>query len=203
VTAFLGLGSNLGEREEHLREGVRLLCDSLKLIQVSSVYETEPWGYTDQPPFLNLVCEIETDQTSHQVLKVSKKVERQMGRSPTFRYGPRVLDIDILLYGDQVISTVSLTVPHPGMAERAFVLVPLAEIAATRVHPVLRLSVGELLAQAPGVDGVRLFLAQSRRLRSRNACLAGGGSGWSPQWGTPPDTDRKPGFPQRSPHPPA
>ena len=157
VTAYLGLGSNLGEREEHLRGGVRLLCNSLKLIRLSSVYETEPWGYTDQPPFLNLVCEMETDQTSHQVLKAAKEVERRVGRSPTFRYGPRVLDIDLLLYDDQMISTASLTVPHPGMAERAFVLVPLAEIASTQVHPVIGLSVGELLAQAPGVDGVHLW----------------------------------------------
>ena len=155
VTAYLGLGSNLGERDEHLREGVHLLCNSLKLIRLSSVYETEPWGYTDQPPFLNLVCEIETDKTSHEVLETAKKVERRVGRSPTFRYGPRVLDIDLLFYGDLVISTASLTVPHPGIAERAFVLVPLAEIASTQVHPVLGLSVGELLAQAPGVDGVR------------------------------------------------
>lgn len=157
VTAYLGLGSNLGKREEYLRDGVRLLRNSLELIQLSSVYETEPWGYTDQPPFLNLVCEIETDQTSHQVLKAAKEVERQVGRSPTFRYGPRVLDIDLLLYGDQVISTASLTVPHLGIAERAFVLVPLAEIASIRVHPVLGLSVGELLVQAPGIDGVRLW----------------------------------------------
>ena len=155
MTAYLGLGSNLGEREEHLREGLRLLRNSLKLIRLSSIYETEPWGYTDQPPFLNLVCEMETDQMSHQVLEATKKVERRVGRSPTFRYGPRVLDIDLLLYGDQVISTASLTVPHPGMAERAFVLVPLAEIASTQVHPVFGLSVSELLAQAPGVDGVR------------------------------------------------
>lgn len=157
VTAYLGLGSNLGKREEHLHNAVHLLYDSLKLIRISSVYETEPWGYTDQPPFLNLVCQIETDQTPHQVLKAAKKVERRVGRSPGFRYGPRVLDIDLLLYGDQVISTANLTVPHPGMAERAFVLVPMAEIASTRVHPVFGLSVGELLAQAPGIDGVRLW----------------------------------------------
>ena len=157
ATAYLGLGSNLGERDEHLHNAVGLLGDSLKLIHISSVYETEPWGYVDQPPFLNLVCEVGTDQTAHQVLRTAKEVERQVGRSPTHRYGPRVLDIDLLLYGDQVISTESLTVPHPGMAERAFVLVPLAEIASTQVHPVIGLSVGELLAQAPGIDGVRLW----------------------------------------------
>ena len=157
VTAYLGLGSNLGKREKHLRDGVRLLCNSLKLVQTSSVYETEPWGYVDQPPFLNLVCEVGTDQTPHQVLLTAKEMERRVGRSPTRRYGPRILDIDLLLYDDQVISTVSLTVPHPGMAERAFVLVPLAEIASTQVHPVIGLSVGELLAKAPGIDGVRLW----------------------------------------------
>ena len=157
ATAYLGLGSNLGERDEHLYNAVRLLCAALKLVQTSSVYETDPWGYVDQPPFLNLVCEVGTDQTPHQVLRTAKEVERRVGRTPTHRYGPRVLDIDLLLYGDRVLSTGSLTVPHPGMAERAFVLVPLAEIASTQVHPVIGLSVGDLLAQAPGIDGVRLW----------------------------------------------
>lgn len=156
--AYLGLGSNLGERHLNLIYGLQLLSSSMELVQLSSIYETEPWGYTEQPQFLNLVCKVETDTLSaYQILENAINVERKVGRKPNFTYGPRILDIDLLLYGDEVISTNELVVPHPRMGERAFVLIPLAEIASTQVHPLLGLSIKDLLKQVPEVKSVKLW----------------------------------------------
>lgn len=154
TTAYLGLGSNLGDREENLRLALQLLGELLTVTSVSSLYETEPWGYADQPPFLNMACAVETDLTPLELLALAKRVERRLGREPTFRHGPRSMDVDILLFGDVVMATQELTLPHPGMAERAFVLAPLAEIAAHTPHPVLLCNIGELLALAPGRETV-------------------------------------------------
>ncbi len=154
VTVYLSLGSNLGERERHLEKGTRLLARAVEVTRVSSMYVTEPLGYLQQPPFLNLACEAKTGLTPKELLAIATEVEREVGRKPTFRYGPRVLDIDILLYGDRVVSSPELTIPHPRMAERAFVLVPLAEIAPGQVHPVLLRTVAELLESVEGTDGV-------------------------------------------------
>tara|TARA_B100001750_G_C15317360_1_gene500417 strand:+ start:198 stop:617 length:420 start_codon:yes stop_codon:yes gene_type:complete len=130
----------------------------MELVQLSSVYETEPWGYTEQPRFLNLVCKVETDTLSaYQVLENAIDVERKVGREPNFTYGPRILDIDLLLYGDEVISTNELVLPHPRMRERAFVLVPLAEIASSQIHPLLGLSIKDLLKQVPEVKSAKLW----------------------------------------------
>ena len=157
VTAYLGLGSNLGDREKHLRKGLQFLSRSVQLVRFSSMYETEPWGDTEQPRFLNLVCEANAEISPHRLLEVAKEVEQRVGRKPTFRHGPRVLDIDLLFYGNQVVTTSELTIPHPRITERAFVLIPLAEIASTYMHPVLRQTVGELLEQVEGSEGVRLW----------------------------------------------
>lgn len=155
MMVFLGLGSNLGRREEHLSKGLALLARSLEVVATSSVYETEPWGFSEQPPFLNLVCQVSTDKAPEELLLFCQEVERQVGRTPTFRYGPRVLDIDILDYGGMVMIRPGLVLPHPGLEERAFVLVPLAEIAPGWVHPILKKSAIELLAEVPGKEGVR------------------------------------------------
>ena len=157
VAVLLGLGSNLGERDQNLRNGVALLTESLEIRETSSIYETEPWGYADQPRFLNMVCRALTDMSPEDLLDLCKRVERQVGREPTFRYGPRILDVDILAYGDQIIDTPALKVPHPGLHERAFVLVPLAEIAPDWEHPDLRETVTELLHGVSEAEGVRLW----------------------------------------------
>ena len=154
TTAYLGLGSNLGDREDNLRRAVSLLRQRVSLIALSSVYETEPWGYTLQPTFLNLVCAVETGLSPQELLELAQGVERDLGRVPTFRYGPRTMDVDILLYGDEVIETPDLQIPHPSFSERAFVLVPLAEIAPGLVHPALGKSIAELFEEVSGKEKV-------------------------------------------------
>ena len=134
---FIGLGTNLGERFENLARARALLAERVVVKAVSSVYETKPWGYLDQPDFLNQVIEVETDLTPTKLLNLLKRVEKKMGRERNFRNGPRLIDLDILLFGDRVLHTARLNIPHPQITERAFVLVPLAEIAPELVHPVL------------------------------------------------------------------
>ncbi|MSQ22308.1 MAG: 2-amino-4-hydroxy-6-hydroxymethyldihydropteridine diphosphokinase [Dehalococcoidia bacterium] len=157
INAFLGLGSNLGSREESLARGLALLAGSLQVVETSSIYETEPWGFTEQPPFLNMVCRVRAGIPPNELLLLCQEVERQVGRQPTFRYGPRVLDIDILDYGGTVVTSPALALPHPLLAERAFVLVPLAEIAPEWEHPVLRKRAWQLLEEVSGRGGVRLW----------------------------------------------
>ena len=150
-TAYLSLGSNVGDRERMLSDALRLIQGpDLRVLRVSSVYETEPMEVRDQPWFLNLVAEIETDLFPRQLLSRTQKVEKQLGRKRTVPKGPRAIDIDIVLYGSSVIDTPELTVPHPRMAERRFVLEPLAELAPGLRHPLLRRTISELLPGAPG-----------------------------------------------------
>lgn len=157
VEAYLGFGSNLGDREENIRRAVELLSESVCGIQTSSLYETEPWGYLDQPKFLNMVCRCLTRMKPEELLSVCKGLETLAGREPSFKYGPRVLDVDILAYGDAVVKTGSLAIPHSALHERAFVLAPLAEIAPQWRHPILKKTADELLAQINGTEGVRLW----------------------------------------------
>lgn len=156
--AYLGLGSNLGNREENLTRSLKLLAEKVKVGQVSSFYETEPQGFKEQNFFLNAVCRVSTDLKPLELLALVKKIESKMGRKPSFRSAPREIDIDILLYDDLKLDTPTLTIPHPRMAQRAFVLVPLAEIAPELVEPVAGKSITRLLAEAEGKEGVKMWV---------------------------------------------
>jgi 2-amino-4-hydroxy-6-hydroxymethyldihydropteridine diphosphokinase len=127
--AYLALGSNLGDRDGHLAEARRLLAEhGARLLRESRVRETEPFGVTDQPPFLNQVLEVEWAGSPRQLLETAKSVERQVGRRPGPRWGPREIDVDILLFGDQAVEEPGLIIPHPGLREREFVREPLREL---------------------------------------------------------------------------
>lgn len=146
-TVYLSLGSNLGSREGNLEQAIALLAaPGLTVLRRSHIYETEPRHVRDQPWFLNLVVAAETDLFPKQLLARIRKVEQQLGRKRIQPMGPRTIDIDIVLYGQSVIDTAELVVPHPRMAERRFVLEPLAELAPDLRHPVTRRTVREMLA---------------------------------------------------------
>lgn len=153
VTAYLGLGSNLGERWGNLERALNFLSQRLRLEKLSSIYDSEPVGNAQQPRFLNMACQASTTLSPAALLALSKGIEAKMGRTGGSG-APRLIDIDILFYGDQVIKTPELVVPHPRLTERAFVLVPLVEIAPELVHPVEGKTARELLAALKEVQGV-------------------------------------------------
>lgn len=142
---FLGLGSNLGDRRVHLAAALRAIGDFARIAAISRVYETQPVGYTDQGPFLNLVVRISTELTPESLLRRIKAIEVEVGRSPSFRNGPREIDIDLLLCGSTQIRGPILDLPHPRMAERAFVLRPMADLAPDLEVPGTGRTVTELL----------------------------------------------------------
>jgi 2-amino-4-hydroxy-6-hydroxymethyldihydropteridine diphosphokinase len=153
---YLCLGSNLGDREKNLFQALVLLSKQANLDKVSSIYETEPVGYKQQPFFLNLVCRITTDLNAEEVLYLAKNIEYRMGRKSSGQANsPRPIDIDILFYDNQVIKAQNLSIPHPRLAQRAFVLTPLDEIAPELVHPELNKSIAQLAGNVKGCAGVR------------------------------------------------
>lgn len=142
---YIALGTNLGDREANLRSAVDALQQEVKLLVTSRIYETVPHGYLDQSDFLNQVIKVNTDLSPEKLMKFLKNLEEKLGRIPSFRDGPRKIDLDILFYGDMILDLPDLKIPHPRLHERAFVLVPLADIAPDLLHPGLSLSVNEML----------------------------------------------------------
>jgi 2-amino-4-hydroxy-6-hydroxymethyldihydropteridine diphosphokinase len=158
VRTFLSLGSNLGNRKTHLDRAVeQLRAEGVVVRNSSSVYETEPVGFAEQPWFLNQVVEAETALTPEGLLSACHSVERREGRVRAFRNAPRTLDLDILLYGTSILADPDLVIPHPRMAERRFVLAPLAEIAPLLIHPGLQRTIGSLLEECQDPSTVRVY----------------------------------------------
>lgn len=148
--AHLLIGGNLGDREENLLKAIALINEQCgPLIRASSVYETEAWGKTDQPSFLNQALEISTALNARQLMRKILKIEKEMGRIRQEKLGPRIIDIDILLFGNEIHDLRFLKIPHPEMQNRRFVLVPLAEINSSLLHPVLKKTIAELLEECP------------------------------------------------------
>jgi 2-amino-4-hydroxy-6-hydroxymethyldihydropteridine diphosphokinase len=159
---YLGLGSNLGDRRANLLAAAQGLPPLARVLRESSIYETEPWGFQDQPAFLNQVIEAETSLPPMGLLAALKTLETNLGRQDSFRYGPRLIDLDILLYDQLVLNQPDLVIPHPHLSERAFTLVPLAELAPILLHPVLGKSMAELRAKLD-LSGVKLVKYKSPR----------------------------------------
>lgn len=149
VTVYIGIGSNLGDRLENCMKAVGLLRSyGLTILKESSAFETEPWAVTDQPRFINMAVEAVTSLPPRALLKALKEIEDTIGRTISFRWGPRIIDLDILLYGDMTLAEPDLIIPHPLMHKRLFVLEPLAEIAPEVVHPHLKKNIFELMLEA-------------------------------------------------------
>jgi 2-amino-4-hydroxy-6-hydroxymethyldihydropteridine diphosphokinase len=154
-TAYIALGTNLGNRLANLKAALSAFTPQMTVTAKSHVYETPPWGYTDQPAFLNQAVKVETYLAPEALLRHLKRLEVALGRDPSFPNGPRLIDLDLLFYDDVVLETPALRIPHPRLHERAFVLVPLNDIAPELVHPEFRKTIGEMLA-ACDTSGIQL-----------------------------------------------
>ena len=155
--AYIAAGSNLGDRKSNLEFALTALEELNAVSKVSSYFETEPVGFADQPWFLNIVIDLETRLTPHELLAVCRKVEIACGRARTFPNAPRSLDLDILLYGNRIINEKTLIIPHPRLHHRRFVLEPLAEIAPEAMHPLLKRPIWELLEACEDSSEVRIY----------------------------------------------
>lgn len=149
VIAYIGLGSNIGDREYQLNRALELLksAEKVEVTTVSSFYNTAPVGYEQQPDFLNAVVEIMTTLSADDLLELCSKIEKELKRERIIRWGPRTIDLDILLFGNSVINEKDLVIPHPRMHERKFVMEPLNEIAPFVMHPVFNKSISELFVE--------------------------------------------------------
>lgn len=173
ATVYLGLGANVGDRLANLRTALQRLQTLAHLEKASSLYETQPQGVSDQPLFLNAVCRVTTGLEPQALLRFLKNLEWEIGRRPGGQtWGPRPIDLDILLYDDRVVNAPDLSVPHPRLAERAFVLVPLCELAPELRHPLLGKTMKELLASV-GKKGVRRIAPRGWEKGETNEGIAG------------------------------
>jgi 2-amino-4-hydroxy-6-hydroxymethyldihydropteridine diphosphokinase len=155
-TAYLLTGGNMGNRLNHLRQAAELIQQKCgKILTQSSVYETEAWGKTDQPAFLNQALQVETDLSPDALMQALLDIETTMGRTRTIKMGPRIIDLDILLIDDLIQTSALLTIPHPALTLRKFALLPLAEIAPLLMHPLEKKSILELLEICPDTLNVQ------------------------------------------------
>ena len=154
---FIGIGSNIGNKEENIRSSIKLMKKKCRILKTSSLYETEPVGYKEQDWFLNCAIEAETKIEPLELLEFLKSIEKNIGRVKEIKNGPRIIDMDILFYDDKIINESELIIPHPRLHERLFVLEPLKEIAPELVHPVFGKSIGEIYSEAKNGHEIRLF----------------------------------------------
>ncbi|MFC1878834.1 2-amino-4-hydroxy-6-hydroxymethyldihydropteridine diphosphokinase [Chloroflexota bacterium] len=164
--AYLALGTNLGDRLANLQAAMDAFAPEIRVAATSPVYETPPWGYLDQAAFLNQVVQVETGLSPEALLAVLKRLEEELGRQASIRYGPRLIDLDILFYDDLVLETAVLTIPHPRMRGRAFVFVPLADLVPDLIHPKLGLTVRQL-CQETDREGINLYQPLDSRVESK------------------------------------
>ncbi len=155
-TTYLALGTNLGDRPRNLAAALQALPPLVSVTAESAIYETPPWGYADQPAFLNMAVKAETELPPQELLAHLKQIEASLGREKTFANGPRLIDLDILFYDNLVLESPPLVIPHPRLHERAFVLLPLADLNPELVHPKLGWFVWEMLLQCD-ITGIKLF----------------------------------------------
>jgi len=169
VLAYIGLGSNLGDRENNLSEALNRMRSvaGLSLLRVSSFHESEPIGPPDQPDFLNAVAEVATSLPPRSLLGATQRIELEMGRIRSRHWGPRLIDLDILLYGDRLVSEHDLVIPHPMMHVRRFVLAPLCELVPNEEHPTLGLTFSQLLRRVKWDAGVQGLSTQRTQVLAR------------------------------------
>jgi len=157
--AYIALGSNMGDRFEYLKKAIFLLNshEEIRVVNTSSIYETDPVGYTDQDQFLNMAVQVITRLKPHELLDECLRIEKELGRKREIRWGPRTLDLDILLYNQENIETEKLTIPHPRMSERAFVILPLLEMDPKLMLPNMEEPLENSLLSIPDREGVRIW----------------------------------------------